>query len=346
MLSSTSKRTNEINRDRSICSFLNLHYRELLLFLCLIWLYFKCRKDTTICLNTTNISLKTIHTDLSGIKSEITKIKHNEQPQQLLTPYLLTKTKDNLWIVVINNELISIRILKNGIWEPETTSFFKKFVKPGEKILELGVNIGYFVTLLAKLTGPTGIVIGYEANKIVYDLARLSVKMNDMDSYVSLHNVAVSNHSGYVNFTYDIPTNKALSINAGTAHIVTDGMKNKPNYIEVKTITLDEDLPDLDEVDWLLIDIEGAELLALQGARRIIQSSPNIKIIMEWNERYLSSFSNVGAFLDEYMNAGFSFYKMSSSGVMSEPLTKAFLSTAGNLNTNALVCRNSSIPII
>jgi hypothetical protein len=42
-----------------------------------------------------------------------------------------------------------------------------------------------------------------------------------------------------------------------------------------------EDLSHLKNADWLRMDIEGAEILALQGAKTIINSSPKLEIVME-----------------------------------------------------------------
>ena len=279
-----------------------------------------------------------IHNEFSSIIRQIQDFKQKDQVTDLLTPYLLTKTKDNLWMAVIHNDFISTRILQTGMWEPATTHFFTKNIKAGERIIELGVNIGYYATLFGKLTGRTGQVIGYEANKIVYDLAQLSVRMNELSDTVTLYNAAVSNKSGYVNFTYDMPINEGPSINAGTAHIVSEGMRNKDNYIQVKAVTLDEDLPDISDVDWLLLDIEGSELMALQGAKHIIQRSPTIKIIMEWNAGYLRSFSDIEQFIDDYLNDGFSFYYLSNK-VSAEPLSKESLMKLGNTNRNFLITR-------
>ena len=52
----------------------------------------------------------------------------------------------------------------------------------------------------------------------------------------------------------------------------------------VKTRTLDSILHgdlDLSKVDYLKIDVEGAEVEVLKGARKIIQNSPCLKMLVE-----------------------------------------------------------------
>jgi hypothetical protein len=50
----------------------------------------------------------------------------------------------------------------NLIHEEATTALFKKIVKPGDVVLDLGANIGYFTLLAAKLVGDRGRVHAFE----------------------------------------------------------------------------------------------------------------------------------------------------------------------------------------
>jgi len=61
--------------------------------------------------------------------------------------------------------------------------------------------------------------------------------------------------------------------------------------IEVPIRTLDAILEEIAApapIDFVSIDVEGHELSVFQGAHRVIESSPNIKIIMEWSQQQMS----------------------------------------------------------
>ena len=60
----------------------------------------------------------------------------------------------------------------------------------------------------------------------------------------------------------------------------------------VKTVTLDEELAELSRLDFLKIDIEGADLLALRGATRLISKFQPI-IVLELDEPQAQLFGYV-----------------------------------------------------
>ena len=62
------------------------------------------------------------------------------------------------------------------------------------------------------------------------------------------------------------------------------GQEGKP--VLVNTVTLDEFLKELDiVVDFIKMDIEGAEVLALKGMDRTLTENQNIKLIIEFFAR-------------------------------------------------------------
>ncbi|MDR0968117.1 MAG: FkbM family methyltransferase [Holosporaceae bacterium] len=229
--------------------------------------------------------------------------------------YKLCKTNQNLWIAVIRNEYISLHIEKNSVWEPHVTNYLVKNVKPSETVIEIGANIGYYTTLLSKLVGSKGKVYSYEANKKVYDLACLSLKMNDLYNIVTIKNIVISDRKGTVDFVSYEPSLDADIVNIGGSHILTDygiyDLLYDKTIKTIKTTSLDEDLPNLKSVDWLRMDIEGSEILALKGARRIINSSPNLKIVMEWFPNIMKKYGDVQKLIKDLRGYGFKFYKIS-----------------------------------
>ncbi|MDR0580911.1 MAG: FkbM family methyltransferase [Holosporaceae bacterium] len=257
--------------------------------------------------------------------------------------YRLCKTSQNLWIITIKNDFVSGHIESLGVWEGDVTNYFVKNVKSGDTVVEIGSNIGYYTTLLAKLVSSTGMVYAYEANKTVYDLASLSLKMNDLWNRVKLKNVAVTDKKGSINFLcYEKCA--YMPVNIGASHIFTDNdfddMESKIIQ-KVETVALDDDLPHLKNVDWLKMDIEGSEILAIKGAKKLILSSPRLKIIMEWGPDMLKKYGNIRKFIGDLRSYGFKFYKIRRDASTTEELSDEYLLNSHNVEDLLLVKPNA-----
>jgi FkbM family methyltransferase len=281
---------------------------------------------TTLCLVAILLCMQIIILHISGM-----------EPSDKL--YSLHKTNRMLWMALINNDYISERIKVNGVWEPHVTNYLVKNVKPNETVIELGANIGYHTALMAKSVSPGGRIYAYEANSAVYDLAKFSLRMNDLSDIVEMKNIGISDKTGEAFLHCDRPDNLSLlRTNIGTAHItLAEGQSNNNSAKKIKVTSLDEDLPDLKNVDWLRMDIEGSELLAIHGAKRIIESSPNIKIVMEWAPFMLENFGNVSDFIDLLHNYGFTFYNIEDNGDLGDVMSKAELLKKNNLMDLVLI---------
>ena len=245
------------------------------------------------------------------------------------SPYILCKTDNNLWIAGIRNDLVSEQIGVNSFWEKDITDFFVQNVKPSETVVEIGANIGYYTTLLSKLVGKNGHVFSYEANDEVYKMAKLSLEFNRLEENVTLKNVAVADHDGSVEFVSDSANGvKFSTINIGEGHIKRgfDLFATK----KVRCVILDNDLPDLKNADWLRMDIEGSEILALSGAKRIIENSPKLKIVMEWDTSMMKKYGNVEQLIDQMHGYGFKFFSI-PAGKSASPITKEELLSSSEL---------------
>ncbi len=246
-------------------------------------------------------------------------------------PYILCRTNHNLWIAGIRNDRVSEEIGINSFWEKEITDFFVQSVKPSETIIEIGANIGYYTTLLSKLVGKNGHIFSYEANDEVYKMAKLSLEFNRLEENVKLKNVAVSDHNGSVGFVSDSASGlKFSTINIGEGHIKRDLDISVAKKIQC--VSLDNDLPELKDVDWIRMDIEGSEVLALRGAKKIIKNSPNLKIVMEWDVSMMEKYGDVEKLIDQMHGYGFKFFKIPVENKPMQQVTKKELLNSSDLH--------------
>jgi hypothetical protein len=87
-------------------------------------------------------------------------------------------------------------IILDGMWEPNVTKVITGLLQPGQRVLEVGSNLGWYTLLIAHHIGPSGRLITFEANA---DLAKFtfdSICINGFTERVQLHSLAVSDKTG------------------------------------------------------------------------------------------------------------------------------------------------------
>ncbi len=62
-----------------------------------------------------------------------------------------------------------------------------RLIKPGDRVLDVGTNVGYYTLMFAQLVGPQGRVLGIEASPRTFDLVSTTVEFNGLSSHVSSH---------------------------------------------------------------------------------------------------------------------------------------------------------------
>jgi FkbM family methyltransferase len=157
-----------------------------------------------------------------------------------------------------------------GAYETELVSLLKKTLKPGMTFLDLGANIGYFSVIAAALVKDSGQVYAFEP--MPQNVACLRRNLAQFRWAVA-QPYAVGNVTGEVPIHYS-------EKEAGWASIHDQhGLGNLPCNSTVSVLRLDDWLQSnsLNRVDFIKLDIEGSELDALLGARRMLsQFHPTI----------------------------------------------------------------------
>jgi FkbM family methyltransferase len=153
-----------------------------------------------------------------------------------------------------------------GTYEPELQAALRELIQPGAVIYDVGANIGYVSLLLAKAAGETGHVYAFEALPENAERWRKNVELNGMNPRLSLFAGAVTQAAGPVRFL--VHASAGMGKAAGSA-----GRDDKyQSKVTVDGISLDEFVygqgnPPPQAVK---MDIEGGEVLALPGMRRVL----------------------------------------------------------------------------
>jgi FkbM family methyltransferase len=225
----------------------------------------------------------------------------------------LTQLYDGHFIYVDPaDEEMGSQLIANGFWEMWTDQFVRRIVRPGDRVIDVGANHGYYTLIMASLIGDTGRLDSFEANPRIARLLTRSVWFNGYAPRVTIHAAAAGNKSGTVQFA-------AWRHQSGSGHLLV----NDHSYAEdtmkltVPMVCLDDVIGD-EPVDVIRIDAEGAEPLILEGARQILRRSPTILICMEWGVGMMSDRKDVGLFISELRELGFGFWKIEHDSSLTE----------------------------
>jgi FkbM family methyltransferase len=161
-----------------------------------------------------------------------------------------------------------------GTYEPELQQAITEMVLPGMVAYDLGANIGYISLLLARAVGSTGQVLAFEALPANIERLRTNIVLNNLEDTVTIIPKAVSNSSESVHFL--------VGPSGGTGKAAGSAGRQELLYAEsitVQGVALDALVYDdgYPAPDIVKMDIEGGEVLALPGMRRVLtQAKPSM----------------------------------------------------------------------
>ena len=205
-------------------------------------------------------------------------------------------------IYVHSNDTGSLSTLSiSGTFGPRDTQTVKDNVHLGDFVVDLGANIGYYTCLLAKLVGKDGKVFAFEPDPRNLKLLEKNVKVNEYNNVVIVDK-AVSDVNGTCTLYCSQKKFGASTI------FESEKTKTKDLFpVKSETVSLDYYFKKLNlhnKIDFIKIDIEGAEFKAFNGMKKILQLNSNLKIFTEITPLLLddanSTVKQVLDFLDDY----------------------------------------------
>jgi FkbM family methyltransferase len=157
------------------------------------------------------------------------------------------------------HDTIAREVCFTGRYEPQETQLASRLLGPGMTVADVGANWGYFTLLCAHRVGATGRVLALEPHPRLVTLLAGNVGRNGL-SQVEVLRVAAGAAAGSTPFV-------GFDERGGNWGVSRAARGNDLTDFEAPAATLDGLLDErrLDRVDLVKIDIEGAEVDALQG---------------------------------------------------------------------------------
>jgi len=215
------------------------------------------------------------------------------------------------------DEQLTPSIVAYGRWESWIERAILRLLKPGDRVIEVGANVGYYTLIMGAAIGPEGQLDAFEANPQIARLLLRSVGCSGRLGHVRVREQIVADRSGtmqlYVSDRY-----------AGAGNLVEHGwgVGDDTRVVEREAVRLDDLFAD-QTIDFIRIDTEGAELLILNGALELLRRSESIKLCIEWSVGMMSARGDLPALVGALAEMRFQFWRVDPSGLA--PMTSAEL---------------------
>ncbi|RAI45030.1 FkbM family methyltransferase [Rhodoplanes roseus] len=230
----------------------------------------------------------------------------------------LTKTVYGHKMYVDTKSQVGACYLMDGYWEEWVTRRLKDYVRPGMHAVDVGANMGFFTLMLCDLVGADGHVTAFEPWPPYHELLRRNLELNGFQGRSTLVNKAVSDAAGSTDFFFENAYGTgSLSVGIrdfAAAHGVAFGSAAST----VETVTIDDVLTDgARPVDFIKIDVDGAEPLVFKGMRTLLAQRRPLTVFCEFTPLILRSGGlDPAAMLDELRGMGFSTSRITPGGIL------------------------------
>jgi FkbM family methyltransferase len=159
-------------------------------------------------------------------------------------------------------------------WNTDEYEAFRAAVRPGQVVIDAGANVGAYSVLFGHWVGAAGRVYAFEPDPAAFDGLVRHISINGLDGRVRPIRAAIAERSSSA-------TRLAVAA-SGTSRLVDATGSVGQDTIDVAAVSIDEFCRDEGvRPDVIKIDVEGAELAALRGARRTIAETPGLALFVE-----------------------------------------------------------------
>lgn len=194
------------------------------------------------------------------------------------TNNIICSTSHKLYIAISpnNDEGIDKSIYQTGSYELGTQYILESILKPGDRFIDIGANVGLMSLVAAKTVGPTGRVDSYEPIPEIASLFSESIRINKFKN-INLHRLAI----GSISSTMAIY--KHPEVNKGSASLAWTSSTENAVETEIKTLDNIAFLDTKKPISMIKIDVEGWEFEVLKGADKILSSDEKPNLCIEFS---------------------------------------------------------------
>jgi len=197
-----------------------------------------------------------------------------------------------------------------GEYEEKVTKIVASLIRKGDVCLDVGANFGWYTTLFHKQAGMEGEVHAFEPIPETFIELTRNYELMNKPKNIFINNLALGNRQG------EVTINLFAGLATGHASLSQQG-RNDFTSFQCQMITLDSYLEthNLNQVNFVKVDIEGAEMIFLQGAERLFKQRVPPIWLMEMALKQTRNFGYLPTDLINFLQerAAYDFYAVEES---------------------------------
>jgi|APSaa5957512535_1039671.scaffolds.fasta_scaffold15777_2 FkbM family methyltransferase len=178
----------------------------------------------------------------------------------------------------------SLNLSINGVYGELDTKIIREEIHEGDIVVDVGANIGYYTLIFAQLVGKSGKVFAFEPEPKNFEILKKNIEINNYQNIIAEQKI-VSDKSGMM---------KLFIAEQGIVGHRIQQKTDSQKFIEIESIILDDYLKNLNlsgKINFIKIDVEGAEVKVLEGSKIIIEKSDQLKIFTEFNREDIKKYN-------------------------------------------------------
>lgn len=210
------------------------------------------------------------------------------------------------------------RIFWVGYYSREVVYLLETLIRPGMVIFDVGANIGEITLVAAKRTTSSGKVVAFEPVNAIADRLDEHVRENAL-AWVETHRLGLSNRQGEANIYASCNQWKSTEPHRGLGSLYPGGENVSPLQ-SIQLTTLDRFVRNNPpkRLDIIKLDIEGAELPCLEGAKATLERFKPMLIIEVQADTSKAAGYEQSAILEFLAERGYRFLRIGHQGALEE----------------------------
>lgn len=169
----------------------------------------------------------------------------------------------------------------NPRYEIEDARFAAGFIHPGSRVLDVGAHAGLYSVFAAALVGSDGEIHAFEIEQHSYDTLERNAQKYPA---IKAHHKAVWDTDTQISVMVS-EENPGMNWVSPHNHAEQSAMNDIAHT--VPAVALDSYLPQDFTVDFVKLDVEGAEFHALRGMEQILRRSGQVGMVIEFVKEHL-----------------------------------------------------------
>lgn len=243
------------------------------------------------------------------MKRQLELLRKQRKPMRFLFGYFLRRTGlCTFWTMRVN--YVKFRYYKSSFSTllfmdknavVRDVKLVEKFLKKGDVFIDVGANIGTWTLFAASKVGNVGRVYSFEPHPVTYKYLTGNVLLNKTNNVTAV-NCGIGNNDGNLYFTNSLDDQNHITYENGI------------DSIKIPVNRLDDLMENERKIRLLKLDVEGFELMALQGAFETLKKT-EILIFESWElsqSNYKYKTSELFSFI---RSCGFQIYRIGDSGI-------------------------------